>query len=245
MSEQEQNKVAMVIVAHEDDAEFSCAGMAALWIRDGWDVYYVICADGGSGGPDDAIDVSHEARQKIVVIREEEQRNAGKVIGLKDVFFLGYPDGQLQPSLDLRRDLVRLLRQYKPSRVVCQSPDRSWTPNFIIQRYHHDHLAAGRATLEAIYPSSQNPWDFPELLEQEHLLPHKVSEIFISGAPTQNFAVDVTSTMDTKMAALRVHVSQMGEHMDEMEQWLRSIGAEIGKKYGYEYAEEFHRVENN
>lgn len=242
MDEQTPNKVAMLIVAHADDAEFDGAGTAAVWAREGWNVYFVICADGGSGGPDDALDVSHEARQRVVITREQEQREAGRILGLKDVFFLGYPDGQLQPSQDLKRDIVRLLRQYKPSRVICQSPDRVWTPTFIIQRYHSDHLMAGRATLEAIYPASQNPWDFPELLEEEHLLPHKVSEVFVTNAPTLNHAIDISSTMDTKMAALRAHRSQVGDHIADLEKMLRSIDAEAGKKHGYAYAEEFHRV---
>lgn len=242
MDEQAQNKVAMLIVAHADDAEFDGAGTAALWAREGWDVYFVICADGGSGGPDDALDVSHEARQRVVATREQEQRAAGRILGLKDVFFLGYPDGQLQPSQDLKRDIVRLLRQYKPSRVICQSPDRVWTPSYIIQRHHSDHLMAGRATLEAIYPASQNPWDFPELLEQEHLLPHKVSEVFVTTAPTLNHTIDISTTMDVKMAALSAHKSQVGDHIADLEKMLRSFDAEAGKKHGYAYAEEFHRV---
>jgi len=236
-------KTAMVIVAHEDDAEFACAGTAALWVRNGWAVYYVICADGGSGGSDEATDVSPAARQRIVETRKQEQRNAGAALGLKDVYFLGYPDGQLEPSLEMRRDIVRLLRLHKPTRVVCQSPDRSWTPSYILQMYHRDHLIAGRATLEAIYPASQNPWDFPELM-QEGLEPHKVSEIYIAGAPVQNYAVDITSVMDSKMEALRAHVSQFENSSEEVEQMIRTFGNEIGKKYNYTYAEEFHLVKN-
>ncbi len=243
MSEQEQNKVAMAIMAHADDAEFGCAGTAALWAREGWDVYYVVCTDGGSGGPDDATDVSPLARRRMVETRVKEQQAAGKVLGLKSVIFLEYPDGQLQPSLELRREIVRLLRRYRPSRVICQSPDRSWTPSLSIGRYHPDHLAAGRAALEAIYPASQNPWDFPELLE-EGLKPHKVSEIYVMGAPVQNYFVDITSTVDIKMAALRAHSSQIGEREAELEKWIRSFGVETGKRYGVEYAEEFHRAEN-
>ncbi len=243
MTEQEQQKVAMAIVAHADDIEFEGAGTLALWIKDGWDVYYVICADGGSGGADDATDVSPAARQWVVETRQQEQRAAAHIVGVKDVFFLGYPDGQLQPTLELRRDLVRLLRRYRPSRVLCQSPDRSWSPAFIIQRHHSDHMAAGQATLNAIYPASQNPWDFPEVLE-EGLRPHKVSEIYIGGAPVLNYAVDITSTMDLKIASLRAHVSQVGDHFADMENLIRFFNAESGKKHGYAYAEEFHRAEN-
>lgn len=243
MSEHEQNKVAMVIVAHPDDAEFACAGTVALWAREGWDVYYVICTDGGGGGSDDATDISPAARQRVVEIRQEEQREAGKVLGLKDVIFLGYPDGQLQPTIEVRRSIVRLLRQYRPSRVVCQSPDMSWTPALIIQRYHPDHVAAGQATVAAVYPASQNPWDFPELFA-EGLKPHKVSELFITAAPTTNYAVDISSTIEQKMSAIRAHVSQVGEHIDELEKWIRPRLEEAGKRHGYAYAEEFHRVEN-
>ena len=243
MSESEQNKVVMVVMAHEDDAEFACAGTIATWVRDGWDAYYVICADGGSGGSDEATDVSPEARQRTVETRKQEQRNAGKVLGLKDVYFLGYPDGQLEPSLEMRRDIVRLLRTHKPSRVICQSPDRSWMPEYILQRDHRDHLTAGRATLEAIYPASQNPWDFPELM-QEGLKPHKVSEVYIAAAPVLNFAVDITPVIDIKMQALRAHVSQFENGTIEVEQMIREFGKEIGKKYEYEYAEEFHLAKN-
>ncbi len=244
MSESELNKVAMVVVAHEDDAEFACAGTIATWVKDGWDAYYVICADGGSGGSDNATDVGPEARQRIVETRKQEQRDAGAVLGLKDVYFLGYPDGQLEPSLEMRRDIVRLLRTHKPSRVICQSPDRSWTPSYILQMYHRDHLIAGRATLEAIYPASQNPWDFPELM-QEGLKPHKVSEVYIAGAPAQNFGVDITPVMDIKMQALRAHVSQFENGIEEIEKLIREFGSEIGKKYGYTYAEEFNLSKND
>lgn len=243
MNLQEQNKVAMVIVAHADDAEFDGAGTAALWVREGWDVYYVICADGGSGGPDDATDVSLAARQRVVETRKQEQQTAGEILGLKDVFFLDYPDGRLQATLELRRDLVRLLRRYCPFRVICQSPDRGWTPSLVIQRYHADHLAAGRAALEAIYPASQNPWDFPELLEED-LKPHKVSEIYITVPPVVNYAVDITSTMDLKLAALHAHASQIGDHFADLEQLLRSLDADAGRRHGVAFAEEYHLVKN-
>jgi LmbE family N-acetylglucosaminyl deacetylase len=233
----------MVIVAHPDDAEFEGAGAAALWARAGWDVYYVICTDGSGGGPDEATDVSMAARQKVIDMRMQEQRDACAALGVKDVKFLGYPDGQLQPTLEVRRDIVRLLRQYRPSRVICQSPERTWEPSFIIQRYHPDHLAAGRAAIEAIYPASQNPWDFPELLEQEHLHPHKVSEIYITGAPTINFTLDISPVMDQKIEALRAHRSQLTQDFDRIEEFVRSWSAQIGKKFGAAYAEQFHRVE--
>jgi LmbE family N-acetylglucosaminyl deacetylase len=242
-SETEQRKVALVIVAHPDDAEFVAAGTVATWVADGWEVYYVICTDASGGGRDDAEDVSPEARQVISEIRKREQRAACDVLGVKEIVFLDYPDGQLQPSMTLRRDLVRVLRLYQPTRVICLSPDRSWTPEYTIGGYHPDHLAAGVAAIAAIYPASQNGWDFPELLK-EGLKPHKVSEVYFAGAPTSNFAVDISSVIDRKIASLRAHISQLAEHFDELEVEVRAWTAETGKKYGMAYAEEFHRAEN-
>lgn len=243
MSEQALNKVAMVVIAHPDDAEFGCAGTIATWVKEGWEVYYVICADGSGGGPDEATDVSLEARQKVAETRKAEQKAAGAVLGLKDIIFLDYPDGQLTPSIDLRRDIVRMFRKYRPTRVVCQSPDRSWTPVMAIPRYHPDHLAAGQAAITAIYPASQNPWDFPELLE-EGLLPHRVREIFIMGAPTANFWVDISATVDQKIEALRAHTSQTSGNFANIEPMVRKWSAAIGEKYQVAAAEEFHRTEN-
>lgn len=243
VSEQEQNKAAMVIVAHPDDAEFGAAGTAALWVREGWDVYYVICTDAGGGGPDEATDVGPAARQKVIETRKQEQRAAGAVLGLKDVVFLDYPDGQLQPTLGLRRDIVRVLRKYRPARVICQSPEMTWTPTLMLRRYHPDHLAAGQAVIQALYPASQNPWDFPELLE-EGLLPHKVAELYIMAAPVINYGIDISSTIDIKLEALLCHKSQFVGRMEEMEKIMRDRSAEVGAKYGVAYAEEFHRTEN-
>jgi len=243
VSEQEQKKVAMVIVAHPDDAEFGAAGTIATWVKEGWEVYYVICTDASGGGPDDAMDVGHEARLVISNTRKSEQRAACALLGVKDVIFLDYQDGQLQPTLELRRDLVRVLRQYKPYRVLCQSPDRTWTPVYAIGRYHPDHLAAGQAAIAAIYPASQNGWDFPDLLK-EGLLPHKVREVYFMGAPNPNFAVDITEHWDLKIAALRAHASQLAEKFEELEKMFSTRSAECGARYGMTYAEEFHRAEN-
>jgi LmbE family N-acetylglucosaminyl deacetylase len=243
VTDQEQQKVAMVIVAHADDAEFAAAGTVALWAQEGWDVYYVLCTDGGSGGPDEATDVSPAARQLIVETRKKEQRAAADILGVKDVIFLDYTDGQLEPTLQLRRDIVRLLRRYRPSRLVFQTPERRWTPALSVGAYHPDHIAAGQATMAAVYPASQNPWDFPELLEEGYQ-PHKVSELYIMAAPVANYGVDISTTLDRKILALRAHESQLASNIDEIEKWMRAWAKEAGERYGYTYAEEFHRVEN-
>ncbi len=241
--ETEERKVALVVVAHPDDAEFMAAGTIATWVADGWTVHYLICTDGASGGPDDAEDVSPEARRAVTTTRKLEQRAACDVLGVEDIVFLDYRDGELQSTLDLRRDIVRVLRRYRPTRVICESPDRTWTPGYVIGAFHPDHLAAGQATIAAVYPASQNPWDFPELL-QEGLLPHKVREVYFSGAPTANVAVDISSMFERKLAALRAHTSQLAAHFDEIEALIRRRTAEVGKKHDMAFAEEFHRAEN-
>jgi LmbE family N-acetylglucosaminyl deacetylase len=243
MTDQEQPRVAMVVMAHPDDAEFGCGGTVAGWARDGWNVYYVVCTDASGGGPDEATDVGPAARRAIVETRKSEQREAARILGLRDVIFLDQPDGLLQPSIELRRELVRLMRRYRPARVVCQSPERGWKPAMSLGRHHPDHLAAGQATIAAIYPACQNPWDFPELLD-EGLLPHKVRELYIMGAPEVNHAVDISATFDTKIAALAAHASQVGARMAELEPRLRQWAGELGGQYGFQYAEVFHRTEN-
>ncbi len=239
---QTEPKVAMVIMAHPDDAEFGCAGTIAAWARDGWEIHYVICSDGSGGGSDDAREVGLEARRKISDTRKQEQREAAQVLGARDVVFLDFPDGRLEPTLDLRREIVRVLRRYRPTRVICQSPERTWTPVMAIPRHHPDHLAAGQATLFAIYPASQNPWDFPELLE-EGLEPHRVREVYISGAPFLNHVVDISDTIDLKIEALAQHASQ---HLDfaQTEERIRGWTAANGAKHGLAHAEEYHLTLN-
>src|SRR6185437_13267756 len=243
MANEEQNKVAMVFMAHPDDAEFGSAGTTATWVNDGWDVYYVICTDATGGGDDFATVLSADARRAMSEMRKREQRAAGEIIGLKDVLFLDYRDGLLEPSIALRRDIVRSLRAYRPSRIICPSPDRVCTPSYFIGRHHPDHLACGQAVMAAIYPASQNAWDFPELLA-EGLAPHKVSEIYVVGAPVSNHYVDISSTIDTKIAALRAHESQVGHHFDEVEKWMREGAARTGEAENIAFAEQFHLIEN-
>lgn len=242
-AEPELRKVAMVVVAHPDDAEFGSAGTLAKWAQDGWDVYQVIVTDAASGGPDEATDVSPAARRKVTETRKREQRDAAQVLGVKDVIFLDYPDGETQPTLELRRDIVRLLRSYRPSRVICPSPDRTWTPSYAIGRYHPDHLAVGQAAIAAVYPASQNPWDFPDLMA-EGLLPHKVSEVYVVGAPVQNYVSDITDTLDLKIEALRAHRSQLAGHFEQVEQWIREGAAKNGGEHGIGAAELFHLSKN-
>jgi LmbE family N-acetylglucosaminyl deacetylase len=192
-----------VIVAHPDDAEFSCAGTVARWVAEGREVYYVLLTSGDKGSADP--DVTPEM---LVATREAEQRAACEVLGVKDVVFLRRSDATLVPDLDLRRDMTRVIRQLRPDVVICQDP----TVQFVGTGYlnHPDHRAAGQATLDAIYPSARDRMTFPELLA-EGLEPHKVREIYVTGTDTANIWVDITEHYQTKVASLRAHASQVGD----------------------------------
>lgn len=232
----------MVVMAHPDDAEFGCAGAVAEWVREGWTVHYVICTDASGGGGDDATECNADARALITTTRKAEQRTAADILGVSEVVFLDQPDGTLQPTIELRKQIVRLLRRLRPTRVVCQSPERAWQPQMFIPRYHPDHLAAGTATLAAVYPASQNPWDFPDLLD-EGLLPHRVREVLIMGAPFLNHAVEIGDTFALKIEALRAHASQVRVDA-EFEARMRQMAVERGEPFGMALAETFHRAEN-
>ncbi len=242
-SAEERPQTALVVVAHPDDAEFGCGATIAAWVREGWAVTLVVCTDGGAGGPDDATDVSAEARRRISDTRKAEQRAAAEVLGLQEVVFLDLPDGQLEPTIALRREIVRQIRRVRAVRLVCQSPDRVWAPSYALGRYHPDHLAVGTAVLAAVYPAAQNSWDFPELLA-EGFMPSRVKELWVIAAPHLNHAVDIAATFEVKLAALRCHVSQLGTDQTALAERMRAWAVERGEPFGLALAEAFHRVEN-
>ena len=216
---------AMVVVAHPDDAEFTVAGTVAVWTEAGCRVTYVICTDGNSG--------SHEpgmTRERLAEIRRAEQSAACATLGVGEVVFLGYDDGLLQPTLDLRRDLVRALRQYKPEVLITWDP----TTVLISDEYinHPDHRAAAQAALDAAAPASAMP-----LLWPEAGAPHRVHQVYVFGADKPNVWVDVSGTIERKISALRQHASQMGDWdpTDMVKEW----GAESGQEKGLPYAETY------
>jgi LmbE family N-acetylglucosaminyl deacetylase len=213
----------LAVMAHPDDADFGAAGTIARWTDEGIEVTYCLVTDGDAGGFDRSV-----ARTDIPEIRRIEQRNAAKAVGVEDVRFLGYPDGRLELTLDLRRDISRVIRQVRPQRVLTQSPERNWAR---IQASHPDHLTTGEAALRAIYPDSRNPFAFPELLADEGLEPWEVAEVWVMAHPAPNHHVDVTDTFDRKIAALRAHVSQTA-HMDDLEIWLRERLGQIATEAG-------------
>ena len=222
---------AMVVVAHADDAEWGCAGTVAQWCNNGWEVVYVLCTDGSKGTDDTRL-----TSEELVSIRKNEQLDAGRVLGLHNVVFLGYEDSMLEPTLDLRRDIVRQIRFYKPDILICLSPLRRLDGSSYFG--HPDHLASGEAALSAVFPSSRDRLTYPELLE-EGLEPHKVSEVWIMGHDDDDKFVDVTDYIDVAVSALKSHSSQTtGE---DVGQQLIDWRSRTGEKVGFAYAESFKR----
>ncbi len=216
----------LVVTAHPDDVDFGVAGSVAVWVKAGLEVTYCIVTSGEAGGQDREM-----PRTEMAALRESEQRAAAAEVGVTDVRFLGHPDGRVTASLELRRDISRVIRQVRPDRVVCQSPDRNWDR---IYASHPDHLAAGEAAVAAVYPDARNPFAHPELLE-EGLEPHTVPQLWLMAFGDPDAVVDVTDTFERKIAALKAHVSQVGkgEWIEEMLRgWLGGAAKMAGLPEG-------------
>jgi LmbE family N-acetylglucosaminyl deacetylase len=212
----------LVIVAHPDDVDFGAAGSIATWTASGVEVSYCMVTDGDAGGFDESV-----SRVDMARIRHEEQTAAAAVVGVSDLHWLGHPDGRLTASIELRRDISRVIRKVRPQRVVTQSPIRNFERIFAS---HPDHLAAGEAALCAVYPDARNPFAHPELLN-EGLKEHSVAEVWLMGGPQPDVAIDVTDTFDRKVAALRCHESQVG-HREDLEKMLREWLTFTAKQQG-------------
>jgi len=225
----------LVVAAHPDDVDFGSAGTIAAWTDAGVEVVYCIVTDGDAGGYDPDV-----PRNEMGPVRRAEQEAAAAVVGVQQVVFLGYPDGRLTVSLELRRDISRVIRQVRPQRVLSPSPERNWQRIFAS---HPDHLAAGEATMCAVYPDSRNPFAHPELLE-EGLETWTVPEVWVSGMSDPDTFVDITPTIDRKIKALLCHVSQ---HLDpegldgRMRAWGQAIATAGGMPEGT-FAEAFRRI---
>lgn len=191
----------LAVMAHPDDVDFGAAGTIAQWTKAGIEVSYCIVTNGDAGGFDEDV-----PRSQIAGIRQAEQRAAAEEVGVTDVRFLGYSDGRVEVSLDLRRDIAAVIREVRPQRVIGQSPGRNMVR---IPASHPDHLAVGEATMCAVYPDARNPFAYLEHPEFTALDAWTVSEVWIGGMERTNRYVDVTDVYDRKVAALRRHVSQM------------------------------------
>jgi LmbE family N-acetylglucosaminyl deacetylase len=191
----------LVVTAHPDDVDFGWAGSVAVMTDAAIEVTYCVVTDGDAGGSETGI-----PRAEMAQLRRDEQRAAAAIVGVHDVHFLGYADGRVEPTLDLRRDLTRVIRQVRPQRVMTQSPDRNWDR---IYASHPDHLAVGESAACAVYPDARNRWAHPELAD-EGLEPWTVDEIWLgagTAGPTHYF--DITSAVDRKIEALLSHKSQL------------------------------------
>lgn len=218
----------LVIAAHPDDIEFGAAGSIAVWTDEGAEVTYCLVTNGAAGSNAPDADLA-----ALVTTREAEQREAAAIVGVHDVRFLGYQDGILQPTLELRRDLTRLIREIRPRRVMISDPTLVFAGNFYIN--HPDHRAAAEAALYAVFPSAGTRPIFPELLA-EGLEPHDIDELYIQFTEKPDIVIDISTAIDRKIAALLAHKSQVGLEVEKM---IREWDAEAGKEKGYAYAEGF------
>lgn len=215
----------LLVVAHPDDVDFGCAGTIAGWTSSGIEVVYCLATDGEAGGADRAV-----PRAEMAARRREEQRKAAAVLGVTDVEFLGYPDGRLTVTHELRRDITRAIRRTRPDRVVVQSPVRDLRS---LYASHPDHTAAGEAAMCAVYPDARNPFAHPELLEEEGLEPHTVPEVWVSSSNDRaDLYVDITDHFDRKLAALAAHASQTA-HLTGLEDRLREWAAVQARAAGF------------
>lgn len=222
------NKRALVLAAHPDDSEFGAAGTLALWARDGWEVYYVICTDGSKGSDDLAM-----TPDRLVPLRKEEQRAAARLLGVKEVFFLDYVDGELAYTREFVRDVVRAIRTIRPHSVFSHDPNQIVRNAFI---NHPDHRCTGTVALDSVYPLARNRRTFPELLE-EGLEPHSAREVYLWSTSEINHSVDITEVIDLKLEALSKHASQIAEMETRLDQIRSFWRNEEGR-----YLENFRRI---
>jgi LmbE family N-acetylglucosaminyl deacetylase len=221
---------AMVITAHPDDAEFGAAGTIAKLVRDGCEVSYLIVTNGNKGSSDRAM-----TAERLAGIRAEEQRAAAGVLGVARVEFLGYPDGEVEDTRDLRRDVARTIRTWRPHLVICQNPNRTYN----LGASHRDHRVVGGVALDCVYPLARDHLAFPELWPAHE--PHKVGAVYVMQWEHPQLVVDIADVMDLKIKALACHASQFTDFA-AVEKRVRERSATLGQSRGYAYAEAFDRI---
>ena len=227
----ERIKRVMVVTAHPDDSEFGAGGTVAKLTREGKTVVYCILTNGNKGSSDRSM-----TPERLVRIREEEQKNAARVLGVDTVDFLGFPDCELENTRETRMAVTGAIRRHKPDLIICQNPNR--TKN--LGGSHRDHRAAAGIALDCVYPLARDHMAFPELMAQG-LEPHKVKEVHMMWWDEPEVVVDITDTIELKIKALQCHLSQLPD-MAGMEKRVRERGALLGKPKGYAYAETFDRI---
>jgi LmbE family N-acetylglucosaminyl deacetylase len=221
----------LVITAHPDDSEFGAAGTVAKLVKEGKQVSYCILTNGNKGSSDRSM-----TPERLIEIREEEQRNAARVLGVETVDFLGFPDCELEDTRESRMAVTAAIRRHRPDLVIAQNPQR--TKN--LGGSHRDHRTAAGIALDCVYPLARDHMSFPELLAQG-LEPHKVKEVYMMWWESPEVVVDISETIDLKLKALACHVSQIRD-MAGVEKRVRDRAAQFGKLKGYAYAETFDRI---
>jgi LmbE family N-acetylglucosaminyl deacetylase len=227
-------KTVLGIAAHPDDLDFGAAGTMAKFARSGASVNYLIITDGSKGSSDPDI-----TSPELVKIREQEQRDAVKVIGGDKVFFLGYPDGELEISMQLKREVVKIIRTVKPDVVVSMDPSVLYAADRGMIN-HPDHRAAGQVALDCVFPLARDHLTFPELFAEGYE-PHITPHILLSNFEKSNYIVDISDTLDTKIAAIKAHVSQVS-NPENLAKWIGEWSAQIGESAGFKHAESFVKI---
>jgi LmbE family N-acetylglucosaminyl deacetylase len=223
----------LAVTAHPDDTEFGFGGTIARWAAEGSEIYYLVCTNGDKGTSD-----PHMTPEKLARIREEEQRAAARVLGVREVFFLGYPDGELEDTRELRGKIVRYIRLLRPNLVITMNP-------YPVSRFvqHRDHRIAGLVTIDAVYPYARDHLHFAEHIA-EGLQPHKVEELYVSGVDNPDTFVDITDYIEKKIEALRCHRSQVRDADGEaFAARIRAMAARTGERFGVPFAEAFQRIQ--
>ena len=221
----------LVVTAHPDDPEFGAGGTIAALARQGADIAYAIVTDGSKGTGDRTI-----ARERLVRMRQDEQWNAARVLGVRDVRFLGHEDGELEDTRRLRLDITREIRRWQPELIITQHPERSFR-NFV--GWHRDHRITGAAGLDCVYPLARDHLAFPELALDAP--PHHVREVYLIQWERPEHAIDITDTIALKLQAIMCHATQVAD-LETAERRVRPRAAALGQAAGYTYAEGFEHI---
>jgi LmbE family N-acetylglucosaminyl deacetylase len=224
----------MVISPHPDDVDFGCSGTIAKWVREGVEVVYVVCTNGDKGTDDPQM-----SPDRLATIREGEQRAAAAVVGVPEVIFLRFKDGEVENNRELREILVRKIRTHRPDVVLTMDPANTRFENAYVS--HSDHRATGLAVFDAVYPAARNRNFFPEQLA-EGLDPHAIDRIYFFGTDRPNTWIDISGTIGSKIEALRCHKSQMAD-FENLEAWVRDRYSQVGREKGMAYAEAFRHLQ--
>lgn len=229
-------KIVLAVGAHPDDIDIGCSGTISKIIQDGGQAFYLVLTDGSKGSEDSKI-----SDKTLTKLRHSEQKNAAKILGVKRVFFLDFTDGELENNPKLRKQIVKIIRQVKPTTVICFDPTVIYDGDrqFI---NHPDHRVAGQATLDAVFPYARNIRTFPELLA-EGLKPHVVEEVLLTNFSKHNFYVDISSSIDLKIQAIGCHISQF-QDIEKFQERIRQMNAALGKQCQprAKYAEAFFKI---